>query len=389
MPTNHTQVEVNSTNDNHPSGSNETIANRLAEQVTKDSFDEWYQERTIRQNLLDGKPFFNQPKQPKPPDYHTPSGLLKCHRKTTYSRLATPEETRDPHGIFHIGSMLEEELILPYLQELTDQSTYITNSIWINFHANETDPPVELKGATDPVFTDEHGVPILPTEAKSRRSVNQQNSPSRKHKAQIHAYMEGLSRKYDQEIREGLIIYIGKENLDINLFHIEFDHTFWQETVLDWAREQTRFRANHELPPATPVQPWECDYCSFRERCGEGDRGFEDTPPHGFLPLIRYPREKVKEYLNGDSERKLTPTLAHEYPDLAEWHGVHDWECTHCSFTQQWNQVEWDGDVESPPQCPKCVENNVLNSLRSQSIKTTNNSAKFTLQDEASNGEVL
>ena len=53
------------------------------ESVSNESFNDWYDERQFRQNILEGKPYFNGPSPLKPPERHTPSKLLQCHRKTT------------------------------------------------------------------------------------------------------------------------------------------------------------------------------------------------------------------------------------------------------------------------------------------------------------------
>ena len=54
-----------------------------------------------------------------------------------------------------------------------------------------------LKGSTDPVVVDADGTPVLPTEVKTKNSLEYLDEPNEHHKAQLHAYMLGLSQKYD------------------------------------------------------------------------------------------------------------------------------------------------------------------------------------------------
>lgn len=348
---------------------NNSSQNELADLISKHSFDEWFDDKTHHENILEGKPYFNLPQKPREPTYHTPSKLLRCHRQTYYDRLAAPEEEPAPRGIFWWGSQIEEELILPYLSQVAEETgLYVTNSIWIHIHRETPESTLEIKGSTDPVIVDDLGVPVLPTEVKSRKNVMNTTSPSERHLAQIHAYMEGLSEKYDKEIREGVLLYIGRESLNLKSFHIDFDPEFWEERVLDWARKQSAYRKADELPADSPEKSWECDYCSYRERCGKGDREYADTPPEGFLPLFEYPRAKADEYLRGNANAKLTPTLAHLYPQLAESHPIHDWTCPGCSSTFDWLQIQWEADIQAPPNCPNCANKGMLRCLKPPSF---------------------
>ncbi len=78
----------------------------------------------------------------------------------------------------------------------------------------------------------------------------------------------------------------------------------------------------------------------------------------GLLPMFdEYDRENVTEYLDAhaDGGAKLTPTLAHKFPDLADRYGACNWSCPRCSETFTWDTVDWDGDTSNPPFCPNCI----------------------------------
>lgn len=338
-------------------GGSTDSAETVCEAIQDGAFAKWYRERQVAQNILNGNPYFNGPGEVRNPKRHSPGSLLQCQRKTSYSELNSPEETENPDGIYWFGSRFEEDIVLPFLQDaVTGTEEYITNSMWVDFTAETDAGDLRIKGATDPVIVSRSYEPLLLFEIKTKRSVKNRSKPDRRHRAQVHAYMKGLSENYDRNVSEAIILYGGRTNFDIRTFQVEFDPWFWREVVLSWAKVQTEYRLDDELPPADPEQDWECDYCSYRERCGKGDREFIDTGPTGLLPRYGgYPRVKLIEYLDAH-DAALTPTLAYKYPELVEEYNVLDWTCDRCDTAYLWDTIEWDGDVTSPPRCPKCAD---------------------------------
>jgi CRISPR/Cas system-associated exonuclease Cas4 (RecB family) len=328
----------------------------LAAKISPENFSEWYREREYESNIRDGKHYFNGPGKVKPATDHSPSSLIQCHRKIAYRQLNAPEEQADPLGIFWSGTLFEENLVQPYLEDIfTDPNTYVTNSIWVNFtldHGNET---LRVKGVTDPVIVDPDGGPRLVTEVKSKRSVEDLDEPNPHHNAQAHCYMYGLSEKYDRAITDAVILYGSRTSLEIKPFHVQFDAEFWEDEVVDWIQTHSRYRMFGILPPASPELGWECRYCSYKHRCGESDKLYNDIGPYGLLPKFAdYPKVKVREYLESHPGAKLTPTLAYTYPDLTEEYETYDWECAGCGETVDWDQVEYDPNESNGPTCPAC-----------------------------------
>ena len=238
--------------------------------------------------------------------------------------------------------------------------------MWIN--DTVTTPGGEdlrFKGSTDPVIVDRESKPLLVTKVKTKSSIEDLDEPNRHHRAQVHAYMHGLSEKYDRSVDDAVIIYGGRTSMDVRVFEEPFSAAFF-ERVLQWAATHTQFRQSETLPPEDPEYGWECSFCSFKHRCGKSDRSFLDTGVTGFLPLVNdYPRSQVTEYLDAHTESgaKLTPTLAHEHPELAEEFDVYDWRCSQCEYRHAWDAIQWDGDVMNPPICPECAEDSVLGTL--------------------------
>lgn len=338
----------------------------LAERVTAEVFREWYDEREFRQNIENGQPFFNGPSTVKPPRRHSPSSLLQCHRKTTYRQLNAPEETEDPTGIFWIGTRFEEDIALSFLQDaVVRDDEYVSNSLWVDFTVSTDEGELIIKGETDPVIVTPEGEPLLVTEIKTKQSVENIDTPNTHHKAQAHAYMKGLSNEHDRNVSEAILLYGSRETLDIKPFHIEFDPWFWRKTVIGWAAEQTSYRLDGELPTADPEREWECQFCSYQERCGQGSTNHSDIGVVGFIPgYSEYPRKKVVEYLKAHSTAKLTPTLGNKFPELATEYGVYDWTCTACGETYRWDEFEYNDSTDDPPRCPICIERDVPATLR-------------------------
>ena len=343
----------------------DSSVSEFIERASGECFSSWYREREFAKNVQEGTPYFNGPRRTPAPERHSPSELLQCHRKIVYRQENAPEEQTDPKGIFWVGTRFEEEIALPFLREVVaDSGTYVCNSLWVDFTVETDAGELRIRGETDPCIVDAEGEPLLLTEIKTKQSVENVDAPNLHHRAQAHAYMWGLSEKYDRSVTDAVILYGGRTSLDIRCFHVEFDPEFWTETVVGWAAQHTTYRLDGELPPPDPAFQWECEFCSYRERCGQGETSYTDVDSVGLLPeLTEYPRMKLVEYLEAYPEAKLTPELAGEYPDLAQSHGVYDWSCEVCGERQPCGEIEWEQSLSGLPDCPSCAADGVPASL--------------------------
>lgn len=341
-----------------------TETGAFAERISGEDFAEWYREREWARNVRAGRPYFNGPPSVPPPARHSPSQLLQCHRKVRYRQENAPAEQANPEGIFWTGRRFEEDVIVPYLQAVVrDSDAYVRNSMWIDLERETEGGSVRFRGATDPCIVDRHSEPLLPTEVKTKEEIDHLDGPNRHHRAQVHAYMRGLSQKYDREITESVVIYGSRKLLDVRAFVVPFDPDFWG-AVLQWAGEHTANREDGVLPPTEPEYDWECGVCDYRHRCGQSDEPYADEGTRGFLPAYAdYPREQVRAYLRTHDDAALTPTLAREYPDLAAAHEVSDWTCPACGADFAWDAGRLDDAADLPPLCPACAEAGELNSL--------------------------
>lgn len=348
-------------------------AEQVAEAIKKDAFRRWYRKWEIRRAFREGDAWKETPASVKPAREHAPSGLLQCHRKTVYKTHNAPQEEPPPSGMFWVGTRIEEEIVQPFLEDIAasagDPQIYVQNSIWVDYEIETEVGGLRFRGETDPVLCTPRGEPLLPTEVKAKQSLESVDrtdpEPAPHHRAQLHAYMRGLDGQVTHSIETGLVIYVDQTKHELVAMEVEFDQEFWDSQVVEWAASQTEYRLEDALPPAEPSFGWECSYCSFKERCGQGDGPYADLPVTGFVPLTEYPREHVETALDAEGGASmLTPTVAHQYPDLAEEYAVADWACSVCGETIAWEAVDWDGTVTAPPSCPVCARAGRFSELR-------------------------
>lgn len=323
----------------------------LVARMDDGAFEDWYREREFRQNVQQGKHYFNGPSRVPEPERHAPGSLLQCHRKRYYAQLNAPKESGPPRGIFWFGSAFEERVVIEFLRDVADVAgVYVQNDVWVDYEVETDAGTLRIKGATDPVVVEADGTPLLPTEIKTSSSVEYVDEPREHHLAQAHAYLYGLSEEYG-DVDEAVLFYADRETFETRAFHITFDEAFWQETVLAWAADHTEYRLDGKLPPAEPYHGWECSYCDYAHRCGqEGETDASDYPPEGFVPGLSYPRERVAEHLEAHDDATLTATLAEAYPDLAAEYDTVEWTCEVCSYRVPSSDL----DDTISPQCPEC-----------------------------------
>lgn len=329
----------------------------LVDDISRDGFSEWRRREDFRDNIEDGHPEYNRGGYPVENERHSPHTVLQCPRKQWYRDHTAPEETDAPAGIFTVGTYLEEEIVEPFLAEKAkEHDLYLQNSIWIEVDIPLMDNTLKLRGSTDPVFCDNEGVPQLVTEVKSKYTGAGVDKPLSHHVGQLTCYQFALARTYDISAPPGLIIYLGRKDLQLRRFPQPYD-TGVLGDVINWMEGMTDCRIEDVLPPADPVADWdECYTCAFKERCGKGDEPWENVREHGFLPLVSYPRSEVITYLRVHPESEVTPTIAAEYPDLAETSGVYDWVCEACGTQYTFGEFDWDGDRDARPTCPNCSQ---------------------------------
>lgn len=395
---------------------------RYREEITGRKFESWHRNFEARRNLEEGYgQSRNNPSSAPDDNSHSPSSLLQCHRKIYYRTKNAPREYPMPHGVFIMGHFIEEEVIEPWLREqVIADDEFIGNAGHVDFTEEaEGGQTLRFSGSHDPTITDVQGHTLALTEVKSTGSdAHWIDKIKDHHKAQAHAYMKGLKEKDDPltEYPPAFVIYVQKESLEVFPFALEFDQEFWDDVVMSWAEQNSGYRANDILPDAKPYMgqdddhtkstTFECDYCDYRNRCGNYEHRdkkhkyddtlptngsgvvtatFQDHDAKGFLPQKLYPEDAVVSHLLAFDEVKLTPTLAANYPEMVEnpspklksriadrneeevmkmkfgaipKRDVHDWVCPDCDATYDFNEFDWwEGEVGNMPYCDECQDN--------------------------------
>ncbi|MDS0243102.1 MULTISPECIES: PD-(D/E)XK nuclease family protein [unclassified Haloferax] len=316
------------------------------EKPTTGEYDDFWAERVRQQNIAEGYPERNDPAYVPDDGQISPHTIGLCHRKAFYRRFNAPEEERDPHGIFWQGKTFETDALQPFLEEKHGVE-HITNGLEVEYSPAGIED-ILITGSADPTLLDADGTPRTQYEAKTQRSgALKKDSPSDHHYKQLHAYMAGLG------VTDGILAYMDRTTNRTKFVDAPFRADVWQE-VIEWARQQTDYVRGRELPPAEAEQSWECRYCDFKHRCGDTEKPASDMGWQGFAPLVKYPRPKVEDHLTAWDNVKLTPTLAHEFPDLAEEHDILPWTCGECGGEFEHDSVEWDCDLANTPYCPTC-----------------------------------
>lgn len=332
----------------------------IIDNITADAWDDWYIDHLRQQTVEEGKPWYLSSAPVPDPEKHTPSRILKCHRKIYYQAHNAPEEDDEPRGIFRFGEYVEREIALPWLITVVrrisaelDRDMYVGNDLDVYYDVDAPDGTnIWISGDTDPVVLDDTGDPVVPTEVKTFSDPHW--IPKETHIAQIYAYIYGMRERYDADVDRGLLLYFHRKKLYLKVFEIEFDDARWDE-ILTWCSEQTEYREKENLPPADPMHDRECKYCSFRHRCGQSNMPHRDVDVDGFIPRHGYPEQRVREHLSARDDAVLTPTIADMYPDLAEQHPVAPWICPACDAEYAWEQLTSKPSPENPPMCPDCA----------------------------------
>ena len=238
----------------------------LIQEISGEAFATWYHDRQARKNIEEGKAYYNTPYF-RDANRHSPHQLLQCHRKTWYEANNAPKEGTQPSGLFWIGSEFEEKIIVPFLRDIAPDRVFVQNSLWIDFEISKTvqdqDKPIRVRGSTDPAFVNEDGEPLLVTEVKTTSALEKLTDLRIHHKAQLHAYLYGLNNKYDLTVQHGVVIYNGRKTFNLKAYQISFDKEFWDERVVGWMQDQSKYRSEKQLPPGDPTFDWECGFCSF------------------------------------------------------------------------------------------------------------------------------
>lgn len=351
-----------------PPTSSQTVP--LADELTSVQFRTWWRNRLNRRHKAEGYPERAEIDHTPPAATISPSDLLGCHRWHYYSTRNAPSEEDTPHGTFEAGRRYED-IVESFIRSAAPSECLVENTVSIDFEVEVVGEGtgLSISGTTDPVVYTQRGDPLLLTEVKQTDGLSyiKDDGPYTRHRAQAHAYARGLQANSARSSPPPICYAYGsRDTLEFHPVFEQFDHAFWEETVIPWVIQNAESQAKDELPP--PVdddKQYMCQYCSFSNRCSHPDPGPRPTrvdnlvddlsesgqpespyasvtdiigdvefwwseqndpnvvnkappsPAKGFVPCHRYSESAVISHLATHESVRLTPTVAAQYPFLA------------------------------------------------------------------------
>jgi len=385
----------------------------LFDTIGANTFEHFRVIREQQRNSEEGYENRNNPTYQQDPTVFSPSQLGKCHRWSCYDMHNTPNEERQPHGLFEIGHHFET-LIEAYANWISPPRWTVKNPVHIEYEAENGHT---ITGSTDPIIFNDKNEPCVHFEVKTIADLHYvKDNPKPSHRDQAFAYARGLTKKFNlDEPLDIVFAYISRKSMETAFHTISFDSEHWQSEVLKWMDLNATYREiNYENPEDLPPKlahdddrAYQCKegFCPHRGRCGKANPNskrpseawrehdgdgkphidhewykdtiathfqseFEDQMSIGLMPTQLYPESELISHLLTYPDVKLTPTVAHQHPNLivgnqpsdrikalygeCPQRAVHDWHCPNCRTQIPYDDVDWDGDFKSLPCCPHC-----------------------------------
>ena len=184
------------------------------------------------------------------------SGMGTCIRQRYLERVGAPCQPFEPRvlRVFKIGKILHE-----YIQELLGYN----NLLVAKEGTVEND---HIRGHFDAIVKD--GDNQILYEFKSVHSrkfhyVRKRGGMDKHHIKQVLTYFMLLKPKYPK-LKEARIVYFSKDDLCIEeqMFYLTPER---EAEIKDELATLDKYWEEKKLPPAEPMEEWECGYCGFTQ----------------------------------------------------------------------------------------------------------------------------
>jgi CRISPR-associated exonuclease Cas4 len=222
------------------------------------------------------------------PHVYRAGDVWACHRQLFYKRRGVTPEREAPYGIFEAGKSVEESFTRAMRGWFGDDvvaGQFWIKTVIIGFDGQE----IIIRGKPDVVLLSYNLEPHTLYEVKSKSSVKDFTDMAIHQRYQGGIYEHELKKK---GLKFYYLVYISRNNPDE---HAQFDAALTDE---DWNRIEDYFRVMDEydtkdqLPPAIPMEDWQCDYCDFKQRCkADGGWSHETYSPGA---MVRMAARKLK-----------------------------------------------------------------------------------------------
>jgi len=188
----------------------------------------------------------------------------KCLRQIFFKFKKAPRAEMDPRllRIFDHGDLIHRELVRIL------ESLGIVESIEIPIPPRE-----DISGRADAIVNIDGERYLVDFKSINSTILRGMEKPKKEHVFQIQLYLHFFN------IKKGILLYEGKDTLELKEFFIEYDKELVQKILQEFQELKTNLEKNL-IPDRLPDYPenWQCKYCQFREICdmaGSGDVDWE------------------------------------------------------------------------------------------------------------------
>lgn len=193
------------------------------------------------------------------PGIFYPSESMQCQRKI-YINVIHPERKKEkmPLGLFHMAKFAEESII-KCLQ--ARPGICVQEQVRLE---KEIAPNVIIHGYIDFTLLDDDGNTTHAYEIKSIGNISyiaKATEAKLHHRSQLQCYLQSIN------CDKGGIIYVERGDIaKIKQFDDTLDNNLWKNIKTHFS-ELSEYMEDHNMPPPTPVEEWECKYCEFSKEC--------------------------------------------------------------------------------------------------------------------------
>ncbi|NOZ81915.1 MAG: Dna2/Cas4 domain-containing protein [Candidatus Micrarchaeota archaeon] len=202
--------------------------------------------------------------KPKEIGRYYPSEIGQCLRKVFYTYKYPKELSPESIKFFELGNILHDFVVKVLRSEKNPEIELLKHEFPLRISVDDF---VIAGRVDDLLLIRESGRSIL-VEVKSCRDASAIKEPKQHHKMQLQFYMHATG------IRNGILLYIGKNDLSTKAFEIEFDEDMCRE-IIERFRILHQCLKNGKLPIAEakqfPDMSWMCSYCEYKEKCDRSE----------------------------------------------------------------------------------------------------------------------
>jgi CRISPR-associated protein Cas4 len=194
--------------------------------------------------------------------YITDAG--KCPRAVYFSMKGYPRKKKEARilRIFDRGDIIHQRLMANFY-----------GIPQIKVVASEVDIPSKelFHGRADAIISVNGKMYVVDIKSSNDFKFQKLKEPEPSHQYQVQLYMHYF------KISQGILLYENKNTQDLKEFELKYDPGLCKKIINNF--ETLKYQIENETPPPKPtnLEPWECEYCDFKEECDKIERHETDT----------------------------------------------------------------------------------------------------------------